>query len=92
MLTLGWPIGTRARTAASARQFVRDPHGIVPTTDLARRLDLNAALPDDAIDTGYRYGRIALYLSPQDQDMVAYLVAGDDVERWPRSDPMTLCS
>ena len=41
---------------------------------------------------GYRYGAIELYLSPSDQDETIYVVSPTDVERWPRSDPMTLCA
>jgi hypothetical protein len=87
---LGWPLGTRPATAAGARQYVRDPrHG------LASRLPalvLKANLPADAGPTGYAYGPVQLYLAPFDQDRAVYLVLGDSVERWPRSDPMTLCS
>ena len=92
MLTLGWPPGTTANTAAHARQYVRNPDRVLPGVALAEGLDLDAVLPAGAIDTGYRYGRVALYLSPRDQDAAAYLVAGRDIERWPRSDPMTVCS
>jgi len=41
---------------------------------------------------GYRYGAIELYLNPSDQDEAIYVVSPTDVERWPRSDPMTLCA
>jgi hypothetical protein len=92
MLTVGWPLGTAATTAAHARQYIRDPDRVLGRPDLAEHLDLHAVLPADAIDSGYRYGRVALYLSRKDQDEAAYLVAGGDIERWPRSDPMTVCS
>lgn len=86
-LTFGWPLGTRPQTAAGARQFIRDPDRIVPSL---RPMDPHATLPPDARPTGYTYGSIALYLSPSDQDQYVYLV-GSTVERWPRSDPMSLC-
>jgi hypothetical protein len=92
MLTLGWPPGTAAETAAHARQYVRDPTRTLPASDLSEHLDLDAALPPDAIDTGYRYGPVALYVGRRDADEAVYLVAGRDIERWPRSDPMTVCS
>src|SRR4051812_47292716 len=42
--------------------------------------------------TGFAVKGVALYLAPSDEDEAVYLVAGSTVERWPRSDPMTLCS
>jgi hypothetical protein len=92
LLTIGWPLGTRPDNAGGARQYIRDPNNVTQSHSLRNTLDLHASLPPDAYDTGYRYGTIALYLSPSDQDTAAYLVAGNEVERWPRSDPMTLCS
>ncbi len=55
-------------------------------------LELEATLPADASQTGYAYGPVRLYLAPSDQDEAVYLVVGDSIERWPHSDPMTLCS
>ena len=89
-LTLGWPLGTRPQTAAGARQYIRDPRHVLPPRLAA--LELEASLPADAGPTGYAYGPVRLYLAPSDQDQAVYLVLGDSVERWPRSDPMTLCS
>jgi hypothetical protein len=87
-LNIGWPLGTRPQTAAGSRQFIRDPNHVLPRS---LPLDLHATLPADARPTGYTYGDgVALYLSPSDQDRSVYLV-GSTVERWPRSDPMTLC-
>lgn len=48
-------------------------------------------MPSDTVDTGYRYGAIKLYFAPSDQDRFAYLIAPDDSERWPRSDPQIEC-
>jgi hypothetical protein len=90
-LTIGWPLGTPARDAGSARQYIRDPLGVVPAHLLApfeKKIDV----PRDARPTGYRYQNIQLYLAPSDQDSAAYLVGPGSVERWPRSDPMTVCS
>lgn len=42
--------------------------------------------------TGYTYDSIQVYLSPTDQDEAIYVVGPFGSERWPRSDPMTLCS
>ncbi|MDQ6713946.1 MAG: hypothetical protein M3Z28_12265 [Candidatus Dormibacteraeota bacterium] len=88
-LTFGWPLGTRPQAAAGSRQYIRDKNHVVPRL---LPLDLHATLPTDARSTGYTFGDgVALYLSPSDQDQFVYLV-GSTVERWPRSDPMTVCS
>jgi len=92
MLHIGWPPGTRADTSASARQYIRNPAGAFPLTDLRGTWERNPSKPADLADSGFRYGVLKLYLAPSDQDRYVYLVAPADSERWPRSDPMTLCS
>lgn len=90
-LTIGWPIGTVSRNAIEARQYIRDPRGVVPTNYLQNELELFGRLPADARPTGYRYEDLEIYVSPSDQDWAIYVVGPAGVERWPRSDPMTLC-
>ena len=90
-LTMGWPPGTGTLSAAHSRQFIRDPAGQVPHDSLLGTWARNPILPADAEDTGFRYGAIKLYFAPSDQDRYAYLIAPDDSERWPRSDPQTGC-
>ena len=53
---------------------------------------LHATLPADAVATGYRYQAIEIYVSPSDQDDAVYVVGPGAVERWQRSEPMTLCA
>ena len=89
-LSIGWPVGTLSTSAAQARQYIRDPNGVVRSI-LRDRLDLNARVPSDARPTGYTYDSIQVYLSPTDQDEAIYVVGPFGSERWPRSDPMTLC-
>jgi hypothetical protein len=89
-LSIGWPVGTLSTSSAQVRQYIRDPRGVVGTA-LHDRLDLNAALPADASPTGYTYNSIQVLLSPTDQHVAIYLVGPSGIERWPRSDPMTLC-
>jgi len=92
MLHIGWPPpGTVSTTAAQARQYIRDPRGVMRGSyrDQLRR---NVGLPDDARPTGYRLGAIELYLSPSDQDRWIYVVSPSDRERWPRADPMVACA
>jgi hypothetical protein len=91
-LTIGWPPGTVATSAAQAREYIRTPIGTPPAPNLRGTWARNAPLPPDAADTGYRYGVLKLLIAPSDGDRYVYLVAPADSERWPRSDPMTLCS
>ena len=89
LLTIGWPLGTPAQFASQARQYVRDPKNVV---GLRSRLDLHTKLPPGARSTGFRDGEAELYIAPRDVDRAVYVVYGNTVERWPRSDPMTTCS
>ena len=90
-LTIGWPLGTVSTTSAEARLYIRDPNGVV-SPSYRQLLGLHATLPSDARPTGYSYGSIKLYLSPSDQDQAIYMIGPAGAERWPRSDPMALCS
>jgi hypothetical protein len=91
LLHLPWPLGTNPTSSADVRQFVRDPKFVTPQLHLRGTLDLHAALPADATATSYRYQTIEVYVSPSNQDAV-YVVGPAAVERWPRAEPMTLCS
>ncbi len=91
MLSIGWPPGTLSASSAQSRQYIRDPRGVIRGA-LRDRLVLGAQLPADARSTGYSYGAVEVFVSPTDQDEFIYLVGPGAVERWPRSDPMTLCS
>ena len=88
---IGWPPGTVAPDSSRSRQYIRDPHGVVhgPFRDLLER---DVKLPGDAGSTGYRLGAIELFVSPSDEDLWIYVVGPSNVERWPRADPMVLCS
>jgi hypothetical protein len=91
LLSIGWPVGTLSTSSAESRQYVRDPRGVVRVI-LRDRFDGNATLPADARATGYVYRSIGIFLSPTDQDIAIYVVGPSGVERWPRADPMMLCS
>lgn len=91
LMHLPLKLGATTTSSAEMRQFVRDAKRVTPQAHLHGTLDLNATLPADATATGYRFQVIEIYLSPSDTDSV-FLVAPTAVERWPRSDPMTLCS
>ncbi len=90
-LTIGWPLGTRSASADQARQYIRDPGGAIRSGNLKGTLTLRATLPTDARPTGYRYGSIQIIKSPSDEDRAIYVVGPDVAERWPRSNPVTLC-
>jgi hypothetical protein len=89
-LIIGWPPGTFAPTAAQARQYVRDPRGVIRFPH-AQPFERDVTLPSDARTTGFRLGAIELYVSPSDLDRWIYVVGPTSTERWPRSDPMTFC-
>lgn len=90
LMHLGWPLGTVSRTSAEIRQFIRDPDGVIDA-GLRDKLAIAIDLPSDAEDTGYRFGELELWLRPSEPD-AAYLRVGDDIERWPRADPVIACS
>ncbi len=90
-LTIGWPPGTRSTSSEHAHQYIRDPDGAVKSSNLKGSLALHATLPKDARPTGYRHGPIEIFTSSSDEEQAIYVVGPDVVERWPRSNPMTLC-
>lgn len=69
--------------------WVRDPDGVlrhVPQAEVEFRA--RAALPVDAVDTGFRQGRVELWTAASDRSAYVYLVNArdrDDVERWVRA-------
>jgi hypothetical protein len=89
-LTIGWPPGTVASYATGAHLYIRDPRGAV-NGSYRDGLVLHAILPADARPTGHRHGAIEIFVSPSDEDRAIYVVGPGGAERWPRSDPMTLC-
>jgi hypothetical protein len=90
-LRIGWPLGTVATNRLESWQYIRDPQGVFTRKPFRQRLDLHATLPNDARPTGYRYSTAEIHLSPSDQDEYIYVVGPVGAERWPRSEPMTLC-
>ena len=92
LMTLGWPPGTPSPTAAGARQYVRDPRQALPSRYLKGQLDLHAHLPAGAVATGLGLGALSIYLGPDGGDSAVFVTGRHSVERWPRSDPMTLCA
>ena len=68
--------------------YFRDPDGVMSGfTETA--FDVNARLPDGAVDGGFRTGVWSLWLDPAGD---AYVVSSTTIERWPRSsDPFIGC-
>lgn len=70
------------------RQYVRDPDGVFEPP-LVQPYDRDAAVPQDATDTGYSNDGRELWLS--DDAAVAYLVTADGAEAWPSTVEETWC-
>jgi hypothetical protein len=87
-LVMGTPLGTPQ--IQGVRVFARDPQGVLGRPELQQLFDPVADLPAGALDTGYRLGDLALWMTPDD-DFV-YVAGPRVVERWPREDPPAACA
>jgi hypothetical protein len=85
VITTGQPLGTPYTTPAETTEFVRDPEGVFGQPDLSVGFEPDTALPDDAVDSGYRRDDLALWHRPGDPSAI-WLVSRDGVERWPAGD------
>jgi hypothetical protein len=75
-------------TPADQRWFLRDPEGVL-SGEGRIAYDGDAQLPEDAVDTGLRLEGRELWAEPADDPPgpeAVYVVDGDSVERWPRTD------
>jgi hypothetical protein len=85
VLSLAEPLGG-GLDPLDRREYLRDPKGEAAANGwLTGPYDGDAALPPDAVDTGWTNGNVDLWESPSDVDDAVYLVRGDVVERWPRA-------
>jgi hypothetical protein len=83
-MTIGWPLGQPPKRDAS-RAYVRDPKGALDKPALRDAFRPAATVPPDAAPSGYvNDDGQQLWLAPSDQEQIAYLVAADRVEGWPR--------
>lgn len=80
-VSIGTPFGA-SKQDTPARSYTRDPDDLYGLPDLRRRLDLDAVLPADAIDTGYRRVKAALWIAPSDDSLI-YVVTDTATEAWP---------
>lgn len=86
-LRLSWPPGRTYDDPRRQRMYIKDPGGVLDFAPYLRAgYDGSAALPADAIDTGYRNDGFALWYSPGAGETRVFLVGPDDtVESWPRA-------
>ncbi|MBA3779530.1 MAG: hypothetical protein H0X16_09585 [Chloroflexi bacterium] len=89
-LDVGDPLGAEIDPFRGLREYVRDPRGIF-VDRVVRPYDGGAQLPSDAVDTGYRNGRLQLWVSPSDAGNAIYILNGDVVELWPRTPEPIAC-
>jgi hypothetical protein len=74
----------------SAKQYVRDPDNVFEGRGFLAGYAEDVDLPDDATFSGYRTDDgLELWFTPD--DVAAYVVTADGVERWPRVDPPAGC-
>ncbi len=91
-ITIGDPLGAsigRERLSESARRFVWNEGGAIPTLAPARSI-LRSELPDGAYDTGFRNGEAELWLH-EASDSVLYRVEGDEAQVWVLDPTAGLC-
>jgi hypothetical protein len=88
-VVVGRPVGSRF--TENAHVYVRDPENVYRDAETSRKLDLDAALPPSAGDTGLRLGATELWAVPGEPRWI-YLRKGEAVERWPLDREPTWCA
>lgn len=88
---VGWPLGTRADSAADIRQYVRDPEDVLPV-ETETAFDTDVEMPKGASPTGFQADGVELWFGEDDGDHAVYLVFADHVERWPRAAEVIACA
>jgi hypothetical protein len=89
-LYLGWPLGTRSKSADDARLYIRDPEALF-SAYTAAPFEADARLPAGDRNTGYHLGDVALWVA-DDAGKAVYLVSGSRVERWSRATRPIACA
>ncbi len=69
--------------------YISDPEDVLGGRGFVTSFDADAALPPDALDTGYRQDNRRLWLSSD--RLIAYVVTDDAVEAWPSSSATFTC-
>jgi hypothetical protein len=91
-IVTGHPIGARYSSPRDAHVYVRDPENAFGDEHTAGLLDLEAALPPDAADTGLRLGPVQLWAVPDDPERIYVATPGGPVESWPLDREPALCA
>jgi hypothetical protein len=76
-ILMGWPLGRSHHGHRPYRIYVRDPEQVISDAATSEAFEDDAELPADAVDTGFRQGRSALWMRPNDDSFV-YLVIGTE--------------
>lgn len=85
ILSIGRPVGAPLDPLVRW-EYMRDPDGeALANKWLTAPWDGTAALPPDAVATGWTNGNIDLWTSDAEQGAAVYLVRAGIVERWPRA-------
>ena len=91
-LVIGIPVGATFDDNVGALTYVRDADGELSGDGVVDpRLDLDAALPKTAVDSGYHQGGGALWVDPADNSRV-YVEYEDHVEAWPLDEELRGCA
>ncbi len=93
-LSVAWPPNSDESSTTGRRQYIRDPEGVLPQTELQERFLADAELPADARTTGYQNDGWELWFAASDDSATAYLVTdkGNKVEAWPRDTTGVACA
>ena len=81
-LLMGEVLGQPWSGRDGTRIYTRDPDGSANEAFATAALLVDIQMPEDAQDSGYRYGDLELWTIPGDQQYV-YIVSSDTVEGWP---------
>lgn len=85
ILSIGRPVGAPLDPLVRW-EYMRDPDGEALANNwLTAPWDGTAALPPDAVKTGWTNGNIDLWTSAIEKDAAIYAVRSGTVERWPRA-------
>ena len=88
-ITFAATIGERMTSLSEPVTYIRDPGQVVDGTRLLLLTSVPA--PSDLNDTGLRFGKQELWLSPRSMEAI-YVRVGEVTEHWPRLTDEIVCS
>jgi hypothetical protein len=90
---VAWPPGSVSTSLAEARQFVRDPHGVLDRSPaLGGEFTRDIDPPSDAEPTGVRTDRAEIWIAPSNEDGLYLWHSEGRFDLWPRAEPPILCA